>query len=116
MSRAGGWWCRAPAPPRAPGTAGTASATPPPNCPPWEGPGAAARRDVACRRVLVRATGARQRAGYTAIVTNIPAADLPAWAVEPFSEARQTIEGWLSEATEALQLKGLWSRRFCGLE
>jgi hypothetical protein len=81
-----------------------------------EGPVAAARPDVVCRRVLVRATGARQRAGYTAIVTNIPATDLPAWGVEPFYEARQTIEGWLSEATDALQLKGLWSRRFCGLE
>jgi hypothetical protein len=81
-----------------------------------EGPVAAARPDVVCRRVLVRATGARQRAGYTAIVTNIPATELPAWAVEPFYEARQTIEGWLSEATDALQLKGLWSRSFCGLE
>jgi hypothetical protein len=81
-----------------------------------DGPVAAARPDVVCRRVLVRATGARQRAGYTAIVTNIPAAELPAWALEPFYEARQTIEGWLSEATDALQLKGLWSRSFCGLE
>ncbi len=81
-----------------------------------EGPVAAARPDVVCRRVLVRATGARQRVGYTAIVTNLPATNLPTWAVEPFYEARQTIEGWLSEASDALQLKGLWSRRFCGLE
>ena len=35
--------------------------------------------------------------------------------LEPFYEARQTIEGWLSEATAALQLKGLWTRSFCGL-
>lgn len=81
-----------------------------------EGPVSAARPKVRCRRVLVRATGARQRTGYTAIVTNIPAADLPAWALEPFYEARQTIEGWLSEATDALQLKGLWCRTFDGLE
>ena len=80
------------------------------------GPVSPARPDVVCRRLLVRATGARQRAGYTAIVTNVPADELPAWAVEPFYEARQTIEGWLSEATAALQLKGLWSRSFCGLE
>jgi hypothetical protein len=37
-------------------------------------------------------------------------------ALEGFYEARQTIEGWFSEATAALQLKGLWSRSFCGLE
>jgi len=80
------------------------------------GPIAAARPEVVCRRLLVRATGARQRAGYTAIVTNIPAEHLPAWAVEPFYEARQTIEGWLSEATDALQLTGLWCRTFEGLE
>ena len=41
---------------------------------------------------------------------------LPTAALEPFYEARQTIEGWLSEATAALQLKGLWSRAFGGLE
>jgi hypothetical protein len=81
-----------------------------------EGPVSAARPDVVCRRLLVRATGARQRAGYTAIVTNIPAGDLPAGELEPFYEARQTIEGWLSEATDALRLKGLWSRAFAGLE
>src|SRR5207253_1794291 len=38
-----------------------------------EGPAAATRPDVVCRRVLVRSTGARHRAGYTALVTNIPA-------------------------------------------
>lgn len=38
------------------------------------------------------------------------------WYLEPFSAARQTIEGWLSEATAALQLKGLWSRACAGLE
>jgi hypothetical protein len=81
-----------------------------------DGAVSAARPDVVCRRLLVRATGARQRAGYTAIVTNIPTDDLPVWALEPFYEARQTIEGWLSEATAALQLKGLWSRAFDGLE
>jgi hypothetical protein len=81
-----------------------------------EGPVAAARPDVACRRVLVRATGARHRLGYTALVTNLPLAELATAEVEPFYEARQTIEGWLSEATAALQLKGLWSRRFDGLE
>lgn len=80
------------------------------------GPVSPAQPDVVCRRLLVRATGARQRAGYTAIVSNLPTADLPAWALEPFYEARQTIEGWLSEAADALQLKGLWSRSFCGLE
>lgn len=81
-----------------------------------DGPVSPARPDVICRRLLVRATGARQHAGYTAIVTNIPEEELPAWALEPFYEARQTIEGWLSEATDALQLKGLWSRAFHGLE
>ncbi len=81
-----------------------------------DGPLSAARPEVVCRRLLVCATGARQRVGYTAIVTNIPATELPAGAVEPFYEARQTIEGWLSEATDALQLKGLWSRAFAGLE
>jgi hypothetical protein len=49
-------------------------------------------------------------------VTNLPPEALPAAELEPFYEARQTIEGWLSEATAALQLKGLWSRRFGGLE
>ena len=77
---------------------------------------AASRPDVVCRRLLVRATGAGQHAGYTAIVTNIPTEELPALALEPFYEGRQTIEGWLSEATDALQLKGLWSRSFCGIE
>lgn len=81
-----------------------------------EGPVSAARPEVACRRLLVRATGAGQRVGYTAIVTNIPAGELPTRDLEPFYEARQTIEGWLSEASEALPLKGLWSRSFCGVE
>ena len=80
------------------------------------GPVAASRPDVVCRRVLVRATGARHRLGYTAIVTNVPEEELPTAEVEPFYEARQTIEGWLSEAGAALQLKGLWSRRFAGVE
>jgi hypothetical protein len=80
------------------------------------GPVSADRRDVVCRRLLVRATGARQKLGYTAILTNLPAEEVPTAALEPFYEARQTIEGWLSEATAALQLKGLWSRAFCGLE
>jgi hypothetical protein len=80
-----------------------------------EGPAALTRPDVVCRRVLVRSTGARHRAGYTALVTSIPAAELDAAALEAFYEARQTIEGWFSEATAALQLKGLWSRSFCGL-
>lgn len=80
------------------------------------GPVSAARPDVVCRRLLVRSTGAGQQVGHTAIVTNIPAHELAAAALEPFYEARQTIEGWLSEATDALHLKGLWSRSFCGLE
>jgi len=80
------------------------------------GPAAASRPDLTCRRLLVRSTGARHRAGYTAIVTNLPPDALPAIDLEPFYEARQTIEGWLSEATAALQLKGLWSRSFAGLE
>jgi hypothetical protein len=80
------------------------------------GPAAATRPDVVCRRVLVRSTGARHRAGYTAILTTIPADELDAAALEAFYEARQTIEGWFSEAAAALQLKGLWSRGFCGLE
>ena len=81
-----------------------------------EGPVAPSRPDVACRRLLVRSTGARHRLGYTGLVTNLPPDELPAAELEPFYEARQTIEGWLSEATAALQLKGLWSRSFCGLE
>jgi hypothetical protein len=81
-----------------------------------EGPVSPGRPDVVCRRLLVRATGARHRAGYTAIVTNLPAQEVPAAELEPFYQARQTIEGWLSEATDALQLKGLWSRSFDGLE
>ncbi len=80
------------------------------------GPVAPARPDVACRRLLVRSTGARHRVGYTAIVPDLPPDELATEALEPFYEARQTIEGWLSEATDALQLKGLWSRRFEGLE
>jgi len=80
------------------------------------GPVAARRPDLACRRLLVRSTGARHRAGYTAIVTNLPPDELATDELEPFYEARQTIEGWLSEATAALQLKGLWSRSFAGLE
>lgn len=80
------------------------------------GPVVASRPELTCRRLLVRATGARHRAGYTAIVTNLPPDALPAVDLEPFYEARQTIEGWLSEATAALQLKGLWSRAFAGLE
>ncbi len=81
-----------------------------------DGPVSGERPDVVCRRLLVRSTGARHKVGYTAIVTNIPAAELPTADLEPFYEARQTIEGWLSEADDALQLKGLWSRSFCGLE
>jgi hypothetical protein len=81
-----------------------------------DGPVSGNRPDVVCRRVLVRSTGARHRAGYTAILTNLPAEELPAAELEPFYEARQTIEGWLSEAADALQLKGLWSRAFAGLE
>jgi hypothetical protein len=81
-----------------------------------DGPVSAERPDVVCRRLLVRSTGARHKVGYTAIVTNIPADELPTAGLEPFYEARQTIEGWLSEADDALQLKGLWSRSFCGLE
>jgi hypothetical protein len=80
------------------------------------GPIAPTHPELACRRLLVRATGARHRAGYTAILTNLSEAELPARDLEPFYEARQTIEGWLSEATAALQLKGLWSRAFAGLE
>ena len=80
------------------------------------GPVSARRPDVVCRRLLVRSTGARHRAGYTAILTNLPADELPAAELEPFYEGRQTIEGWLSEAADALQLKGLWSRSFDGLE
>jgi hypothetical protein len=80
------------------------------------GPVSPGRPDVVCRRLLVRSTGARHRVGYTAIVTDLPAEELAAVDLEPFYEARQTIEGWLSEATAALQLKGLWSRSFCGLE
>src|SRR6266542_2429091 len=72
--------------------------------------------ELTCRRLLVRSTGARHRAGYTAILTNLPETELAAVDLEPFYEARQTIEGWLAEATAALQLKGLWSRTFAGLE
>ena len=81
-----------------------------------DGPVSPTRPDVVCRRLLVRSTGARQRLGYTALVTNIPAEELPSAEVEPFYEQRQTIEGWLSEATAALQLKGLWSRTCEGIE
>jgi DDE family transposase len=81
-----------------------------------EGPVSPDQPTLVCRRLLVRATGARHRLGYTAIVTNLPAEELPAAELEPFYEARQTIEGWLAEATAALQLKGLWSRAFAGLE
>ncbi|HKG16898.1 MAG TPA: transposase [Solirubrobacteraceae bacterium] len=80
------------------------------------GPIAASRPGLTCRRLLVRSTGARHRAGYTAIVTNLPPDELATDELERFYEARQTIEGWLSEATAALQLKGLWSRSFAGLE
>ena len=77
------------------------------------GGGGLARPD---RRGLPPPAGPRQRHGYTAIVTNIAADELPTAALEPFYEARQTIEGWLSEATAALQLKGLWSRTCEGIE
>ena len=80
------------------------------------GPISPGHPELTCRRLLVRSTGARHRAGYTAIVTNLSEAELPTRDLEPFYEARQTIEGWLSEATAALQLKGLWSRAFAGLE
>jgi hypothetical protein len=80
------------------------------------GPVSPARPDVVCRRLLVRSTGARQRLGYPALVTNIPTEELPPDDLEPFYEQRQTIEGWLSEATAALQLKGLWSRPCAGIE
>ena len=43
-----------------------------------DGPVSAARPAVRCRRRLGRATGARQRAGATARLTTIPAAQLPA--------------------------------------
>jgi len=80
------------------------------------GPVSPTRPDVVCRRLLVRSTGARHKVGYTAIVTDLPPTAVATATLEPFYEARQTIEGWLSEATAALQLKGLWSRAFCGLE
>jgi hypothetical protein len=80
------------------------------------GPIAPSHPELTCRRLLVRSTGARHRAGYTAILTNLSETELPTTDLEPFYEARQTIEGWLSEATAALQLKGLWSRAFAGLE
>jgi hypothetical protein len=80
------------------------------------GPISPSHPELICRRLLVRSTGARHRAGYTAILTNLAEAELPARDLEPLYEARQTIEGWLSEATAALQLKGLWSRAFAGLE
>lgn len=80
------------------------------------GPIAPSHPELTCRRLLVRSTGARHRAGYTAILTNLTETELPTSELEPFYEARQTIEGWLSEATAALQLKGLWSRAFAGLE
>lgn len=81
-----------------------------------EGPESAAWPDVVGRRLLVRSTGAGQRVGYTTLVTNIPVTKSVAADQEPCFKARQTIEGWLSEATDALQLKGLWSRSFCGVE
>ncbi|HSD60231.1 MAG TPA: transposase [Burkholderiales bacterium] len=81
-----------------------------------EGPIAPRHPELVCRRLLVRSTGARHRCGYTAILTYLAPAELPTADLEPFYEARQTIEGWLSEATDALQLKGLWSRSFAGLE
>jgi Transposase DDE domain len=80
------------------------------------GPISPGHPELTCRRLLVRSTGARHRAGYTAILTNLSEAELPVLDLEPFYEARQTIEGWLAEATAALQLKGLWSRAFAGLE
>jgi DDE family transposase len=80
------------------------------------GPISPSHPELTCRRLLVRSTGARHRAGYTAILTNLSDAELPTGDLEPFYEARQTIEGRLSEATAALQLKGLWSRAFAGLE
>ena len=80
------------------------------------GPVSPRHPQLVCRRLLVRSTGNRHRAGFTAILTNLPPEALPATELEPFYEARQTIEGWLSEATAALQLKGLWSRAFAGLE
>jgi hypothetical protein len=83
---------------------------------PGPGPVSPGRPDVVCRRRLVRATGARHRLGYTAIVTDLAPDALPTAPLEPCSEARQTIEGWLAEATAALQLKDRWSRSFCGLE
>jgi hypothetical protein len=79
------------------------------------GPVPPGRPDVVCRRLLVRSTGARHRCGYTAIVTDLPPEVLSTQDLEPFYEARQTSEGWLSEATAALQLKGVWSRSFRGL-
>jgi hypothetical protein len=79
------------------------------------GPVAPGHAEVVCRRLLVRSTGARHRCGYTAIVTDLPPEVLPTAELEPFYEARQTIEGWLAEATAALHLKGLWSRSFWGL-
>ena len=80
------------------------------------GPIAPSHPELTCRRLLVRSTVARHREGDTAILTNRSEAELPTCDLEPFSEARQTIEGWLSEATAALQLKGLWSRACAGLE
>jgi hypothetical protein len=81
-----------------------------------EGPVAATRPEVVGRRVLVRATGARHRLGSPAMVTTIPCAELPTRQGEPRDAARQTSEGWLSEASAALQRKGLGSRRFAGVE
>jgi hypothetical protein len=57
------------------------------------GPVGPAHPDVVCRRLLVRSIGARHRCGYTAIVTDLPPEVLSVEALEPFYEARQTIEG-----------------------
>jgi hypothetical protein len=79
------------------------------------GPVSPGRPDVVRRRLLVRSTGARQRWGYTAIVPDPPPEVVAAADLEPFYEARQTIEGWRAEATAALPLEGLRSRSCRGL-
>jgi hypothetical protein len=58
---------------------------------------------------------ARRRRGIRFVGRNY-AAELPPAELEPFSEQRQTIEGWWSEATAALLLTGLWSRSREGVE
>jgi hypothetical protein len=64
----------------------------------------------------VRSTSARRQIGSAAIVADCRRAPCPPPRWSRSTRPARRLRAWLSEATAALQLKGLWSRAFGILE